>query len=97
MHWMKRQPKNMRWHQAIWLGADNQLFGASLGFESFIKELNNELTQGERNSAVNLLFKLELGYEGYNRNRDLHNIYNERVNKRLFSYNKGKQESHLEM
>lgn len=97
LHWMKRQPKNKRWHQAIWLGADNKLFGASLGFESFIKELNDELGQGNRNSAVNLLFKLELGNEGYTRNRNLLNTFKERVNKRLFSYRKGKQESHLEM
>ncbi|ACR67608.1 hypothetical protein DBV23_06295 [Edwardsiella ictaluri] len=92
--WAKWLPLNQRTHQGVWLGATNELFGASLGFGSFIKQMNTELGSGERNSRLNLAFQCD---EEYRAQRLITNLFNSRTDGSLRIFQKGRSESHLEM
>lgn len=94
INWAERLPRNQRLHQGIWLGATNELFGASLGLESFIKQMNTELGSGERNSRLNLAFQCD---EGFQARRLITNLFNSRTDDSLRIFQKGRSESHLEM
>ncbi|MBT9186128.1 hypothetical protein EXT51_01215 [Pectobacterium carotovorum subsp. carotovorum] len=92
--WAKWLPLHQRAHQGIWLGATNELFGASLGFGTFIKQMNTELGSGERNSRLNLAFQCD---EEYRVQRLITNLFNSRTDDSLRIFKKGRSESHLEM
>ncbi|PSU40517.1 hypothetical protein [Photobacterium phosphoreum] len=94
--WVKRQSKNSRMHHGIWLGASNQLFGASLGFELFIKQVNLQLNKGDRNSSINLAFHLE-EKNNYNERLLLKNTFSKRSDNKLCVFSKGVSESHMEI
>ncbi|PSU22709.1 hypothetical protein CTM97_14360 [Photobacterium phosphoreum] len=97
LQWVRRQSKIKRMHQGIWLGADNELFGASLGFQSFIKEMNDELKKGDRNSSINLLFQADGHGNNYHSTLQKNNTFGTRTEGKLMSFITGKTESHLEM
>ena len=91
--WVERHSKKKRMHHGIWLGATNDLFGASLGLESFMKMMNEDLNQGERNSSLNLVFHAE----GYGECRSIKNMFGSRTDDKLRVFARGKSESHLEI
>ena len=90
--WAKRLPRNKRTHHGIWLGATQELFGASLGLKTFLKEMNAELREAERHSSLNLAFKKDSkGFKG------LENQFASRTDGMLQVFDKGQSESHLEI
>lgn len=95
MSWVDRQSKNKRMHHGVWLGATNQLFGASLGLESFMKDMNYELNQGERRSSLNLAFHLKGG--NYGERARLKNTLSQRTDGKLCTFDNGVSESHMEL
>ncbi|MDE9563204.1 hypothetical protein KKI93_03740 [Xenorhabdus bovienii] len=95
--WVDRHSKNKRMHQGVWLGATNQLFGASLGLESFMKEINYELNQGERRSSLNLAFHLGEGHDSYDERSRLKNTLSQRTDCKLCTFVDGTSESHMEL
>jgi hypothetical protein len=92
--WAERHSKKERMHQGIWLGATNELFGASLGLESFIKKMNEDLNIGERNSCLNLAFHADS--DDYNKRKRINNMFGRRTDDKLRVFARGKSESHLE-
>lgn len=92
--WAERLPRQQQVHQGIWLGATNELFGASLGLGSFIKQMNTELASGERNSRLNLAFQCD---EEFRAQRLITNQFNSRTDGSLRIFPKGRSESHLEI
>jgi len=99
LQWAQRQNVNKRIHQGIWLGASHELFGASLSFQSFIKEINSELQKGERNSRLNILFQAAQKGDGssYQATLQKANSFINRTDHNLMFFNKGKTDSHLEI
>ncbi|MGC5428606.1 hypothetical protein L7P61_20730, partial [Aeromonas veronii bv. sobria] len=93
--WMNRYDKNQRMHQGLWLGATNQLFGASLGLESFIEQMNYELNHGERRSSLNLAFHLKA--DDYDERNRLKNTLSQRTDGKLYTFERGRSESHMEL
>lgn len=93
--WVERHSKNKRMHQGIWLGATNQLFGASLGLDTFMKTMNDELNQGDRRSSLNLAFHLEPN--NYNEKLHLKNTLSQRTDGKLCTFADGTSESHMEL
>lgn len=93
--WVERHSKNKRMHQGIWLGATNQLFGASLGLEVFMKSINDGLTQDDRSSGLNLAFHLEP--DNYEERTRLRNTLSLRTEGKLCTFAKGTSESHMEL
>ena len=98
IHWAQRQNMNKQMHQGIWLGADNELFGASLGLQSFVKDMNYELQKGNRKSSLNLVFKADK-QGGNNYQATLHkgHTFGNRIEDNLMSFLEGKTDTHLEM
>lgn len=96
MMWVDRQSKNKRLHHGVWLGATNQLFGASLGLESFIKDMNYALNQDERRSSLNLAFHLKRD-NNYDGRAHLKNTFSQRTDGKLCTFEDGISESHLEI
>lgn len=92
--WVERHSKNERMHHGIWLGATNELFGASLGLESFMKKMNEDLNLGERNSSLNVAFHADSVV--YNELNRIKNMFGNRTDDKLRVFAKGKSESHLE-
>lgn len=92
--WAERLPRQQRMHQGIWLGATHELFGASLGLESFIKQMNSELGKSERGSRLNLVFQCD---EGFRAQRLITNLFNSRTDDSLRLFKEGRSESHLEI
>jgi len=98
LQWAQRQRRNKRMHQGIWLGADNELFGASLGFQSFIKEINQELEKGDRNSSLNLIFQADgRGGPNYHATIQKNNTFGARADGKLMSFLYGQTDTNLEM
>jgi hypothetical protein len=92
--WVNRHDKNQRMHHGVWLGATNQLFGASLGLESFIEKINYELNQDEHRSSLNLAFHLKAN-DFDERNR-LKSTLSQRTDGKLCTFSSGRSESHVE-
>ena len=92
--WAERLPRHQRAHQGIWLGATHELFGASLGLRSFIKQMNSELGSGERDSRLNLAFQCD---EDFRAQRLITNLFGSRTDDSLRIFKTGRSESHLEM
>ena len=98
LQWVHRQSMNKQMHQGIWLGADHELFGASLSLQSFVKEMNCELQKGERNSSLNLVFQADKrGGLNYQATCEKKNTFIYRIDSNLLSYLEGKIDTHLEM
>ena len=97
LQWAKRQSKNKHMHQGVWLGADNELFGASLGLQSFFKDMNNELQKGDRNSSLNLVFQADREGQNYHATLQKGNIFGTRTDGNLMSFVDGKTDTHVEM
>ncbi|MDY0928811.1 hypothetical protein SOM41_20915 [Enterobacter sp. CFBP8995] len=95
INWAERQNKNKHMLQGIWLGATNELFGASLALETFIKNMNDELNQGERNSSLNLIFHLP--HDNYEQKMLLKRTFSYRTDDKLYTFKDGVSESHLEI
>ncbi|MGD1452518.1 hypothetical protein [Vibrio harveyi] len=94
INWAKRLPRNQKVHQGVWLGATNELFGASLGLGAFIKQMNSELRDGERSSRLNLAFQCDSDYRSQ---RLLTNMFGNRTDDSLRIFQEGCSESHLEI
>lgn len=92
--WAKRLPRNQKMHQGVWLGATNELFGASLGLESFMKQMNSELRDGDRNCRLNLVFQCDSDYRSQ---RLLTNMFGNRTDNSLRTFQEGRSDSHLEI
>ncbi|EGR3961760.1 MULTISPECIES: hypothetical protein [Vibrio] len=92
--WAKQLPRHQRMHQGIWLGATHELFGASLGLESFIKQMNSELGKSERSSRLNLVFQCDKDFRAQ---KLITNLFNSRTDDSLRIFQKGRSESHLEI
>ncbi|MCG9647968.1 hypothetical protein L1D24_05200 [Vibrio brasiliensis] len=97
LSWAKYHAKNKPMHQGLWLVADNNLFGASVAFETFMKDMNHELSVGDRNSSLNLLYKMTDGNDDWERRRDIQNGFNNRCHGKLMSYEFGIQDSNVEI
>ncbi|WBV23818.1 hypothetical protein [Pantoea piersonii] len=95
INWVERQSKSTPLHHGIWLGATNELFGASLGLETFIKNMNDELIIGERNSGLNLAFHLKSNQ--YEEQRILKRTLSYRTDNKLRVFESGVSESHMEL
>ncbi|MCE9850881.1 hypothetical protein L2728_21540 [Shewanella chilikensis] len=96
--WVQRQSTNKRMHHGVWLGADNEFFGASLGLQSFIREMNNELQLGDRKSSLNLLFQANSqGTKNYQATLEKANTFGSRLENNLLSFSEGQTDSHLEI
>lgn len=97
LQWVQRQNMNKQMHQGIWLGADNELFGASLGLQSFVKEMNHELQKGERKSSLNLVFQADRRGPNYQATLQKGNSFGSRIDNNLMSFLQGKTDTHLEI
>lgn len=95
INWVERQSKSKPMHHGIWLGATNELFGASLGLETFMKKMNDELIQDERNSSLNLAFNLVPNK--YEEQRLLKRTLSYRTDNKLRVFSDGVSESHMEI
>lgn len=96
--WLQRQSMNKRMHHGVWLGASNEFFGASLGLQSFIREMNHELQIGERKSSLNILFQAApQGAKNYQAILEKANTFGSRLETNLLSFSEGRTDSHLEM
>ncbi|CAH1217848.1 conserved hypothetical protein [Vibrio harveyi] len=91
--WLIRRSVKERMSQGIWLGATNELFGASLGFSNFIADINKQLQEGDRNSALNLCYRKSPKNIG----RELQGRFNTRTNGQLHTFDYGTSDSHMEI
>lgn len=95
INWIERQSKSKPMHHGIWLGATNELFGASLGLETFMKRMNDELVLEDRNSSLNLAFHLKP--DQYEERRLLKRTLSYRTDNKLRVFTDGVSESHMEL
>ncbi|MCG3471634.1 hypothetical protein L7750_14880 [Xenorhabdus bovienii] len=95
INWVERQSKSKPMHHGIWLGATNELFGASLGLEMFMKRMNDILIMDERNSSLSLAFHLKPNQ--YEDQRLLKRTLSYRTDNKLRVFADGVSESHMEL
>lgn len=95
VNWVERQSKIKSMHHGVWLGATNELFGASLGLETFMKRMNDELILDERNSSLSLAFHLNKNQ--YEEQRILKRTLSYRTDNKLRVFADGVSESHMEL